>query len=367
MNKFYLLIFFFISFENYSPSSKLKNIYSSNVRRLNEETNSKKNLIIIPITNYDWENLAIFFKSYQKANFENTDFVVFAHNMDESTINEIKSCGIIVLFFPEKYKTTTIINTRWAIVSDYLKKNGDQYNLVFTCDTRDTFFQKDVFKFYSDIKKPFLGLALEDGFIGQSECNRRWVLEAYGEEKYNKIKNERIICMGTVWGTVDKLTEFCDKMWEVLNSEWSIKIKLIDQGLGNYLIYHDKMFNDCIVFSENRDGPVMTIGMTNRGFINLDSDNRILNVKGEIAAVVHQYDRKYDLVQIAKNKYYPSKSKEKNYGLFIYIFFIGVILFSIILCYIYFYRNKTYKTHKLINQNELEIKKRNFEEKLELI
>ena len=60
------------------------------------------------------------------------------------------------------------------------------------------------------------------------------------------------------------------------------------------------MWNDCVIFSENRDGPVMTIAITNRAFINLDSNNNILNVNGEIASVVYQYDRKDDIAEMAK-------------------------------------------------------------------
>ena len=48
----------------------------------------------------------------------------------------------------------------------------------------------------------------------------------------------------------------------------------------------------------------MTIGLTKRENINLDSDNNILNMKGDIAAVIHQYDRKADITDIVKKKYY---------------------------------------------------------------
>ena len=59
---------------------------------------------------------------------------------------------------------------------------------------------------------------------------------------------------------------------------------------------------------------IITAGMTLdnmllRNIINLhycvDSDDNILNFKGEVAAVIHQYDRKPELVKKVKNKYCP--------------------------------------------------------------
>ena len=92
-------------------------------------------------------------------------------------------------------------------------------------------------------------------------------------------------------------------MWEKLSSEWSISKKVIEQAVLNYIIYHDKMFNDCIIKSENKDGPIMTIGIAKREDITLDNNDNILNGKGDIAAVIHQYDRKKDILVKIKNKY----------------------------------------------------------------
>ena len=313
------------------------------------KTNSKKNLIIVSISDYDWNKIAIFFNSYSRANFENTDLVVYVNNIKENVINKIKSFGVKIIRIPEEYKKYSIINSRWKLYTDFLKQNKDKYNLIFTADAKDLFFQKDVFKFYQNIQKPFLGIALEDGFIGQSPENKEWTLKIYGEELFEKIKNERIICVDTVWGSIDKFCEFSEKMWEKLSSEWGKNKGLVDKYLVNVLIYHDKLYNDCIIFNDNIDGPVMTIALTNRVFINLDKDNNILNKKGDVAAVVHQYDRKEDLTQIVINKYYPDLNKIKirnyfNHYLHVILLFIGCIICSFILGILYSLRYNNNKS-----------------------
>ena len=71
----------------------------------------------------------------------------------------------------------------------------------------------------------------------------------------------------------------------------------MDQGGANYLLYIKKLFNDCLIIKDNHYF-VMTIGMTDKSNVNLDKDDNILNFDGQIAAVVHQYDRKHKIIFI---------------------------------------------------------------------
>ena len=339
-------------FQYINPSNKEQNF---SFRKIDE---IKKNLIIGAITGYNWEILYPFFKSYELAGFENCECVMFVGNMESNTIDKIKSSGVIVYNISDKYIYQKIINIRWKIYEDYLNENKDKYNLVFTTDLRDSFFQKDIFKYY-DSKKPFLGLALEDGTLSE-EVNQGWIRRTYNDEIYESMKNERIICVGTVWGTPDKFFEFSKIMWERLSSEWSLRVNAIEQAVGNYLIYHDKMFNDCIVKSDNKDGPVMTIALTNRNDINFDLNNNILNKKGEIAAVIHQYDRKKDILEFVTKKYSIDKNntiynKNSTHILDFFtkrwyyqnkIIVVSFLIISIIIGIIWFFANKNSIKHK---------------------
>ena len=293
---------------------------------------AKKNLIIGVITNYDWRTVAPFFLSYMKAGFENCECVMFVGNMDMSTIEEIKKCGVIIYEIPAKYFNQKLINYRWKIYEDYLFENKYKYNLVFTADLRDVFFQKDLFKFYNS-SKPFLGIAIEDGTL-KSHYNQKWIKNAYGDIFYKMIENERIICVGTIWGTPDKFYEFSALMYKRLNSKWSLKRNAVEQGVTNYLIYHDKKFMNYLVKSGNEDGRIMTIGLTDRTNIKLDSENNVLNRRGQIAAAVHQYERHDDIKNIVINKFcpeickVPKKEPEKrNNNSFIKCIIITVVIF----------------------------------------
>ena len=348
-----------ISIDIYKDNNKYMNKTSYNIK-----PNFKKNLIIVAIINYDWKKIELFFKSFQHSGFINCDLVVFYDDMSDYTINKIKSLGIIVYSIKEKYNQTfkgiPLINYRWKIYYDYLSENKDKYNLILTSDVRDSLFQLDVFKFYQK-NQSFLGIAIEDGNLTE-QFNSKWIINAYGERLYKNIEHERIICIGTLWGTLDKFIQFCDIIWDILGKNWALKHGVIEQGVVNYLIYYEKLFNECLVRSDNENGRVMTIGLTDRKNIFLDSQNNILNRKNQIAALVHQYDRKEDLVEIMRKKYgilYKSKHKNNSDLIYLYpqlissIFIMFIIIILIIIGFIGFYKHKPIKTLKKIEEYKL--------------
>ena len=332
-----------------SPIIKTNN----NLSFLYNINNLKKNLLIGALKNFNWDIIEPFFESFKRAKFQNCECVIFYDRITQYTINKIKSYGVIVYEIPIKFRNVSIINCRWKIYEDFIDNNKDKYKLVFTVDLRDSFFQRDVFKDYENYTKPFLGVAIEDGILSQP-INKNWLINAYGEELYKTIEHERIICVGTIWGTIDKFSEFSKIMWEKLNSKWSIMNNVIEQAVGNFLIYHDKLFNDCLIKSFNNNGSIMTISLTNDSNIKLDNEDNVLNKNGEIAAIVHQYDRKPFIVSKIKKKFCIENKKENNinkdfnklfliFGFSLIIIIIFIILFWLLILVIRYLLNKILK------------------------
>ena len=319
MKLLYLFLFLFLFYKKSKSLNTLNNFNDNNKQILsikiknsklinlkNDIIPKKKNLLIGAFANYKWKEIALYFKSFEKAGFDNSDFIMFVSNITKETINNIESCGFKVYQIPDDLKNLPIMNIRWKIYEDYLNNNANKYNLIFTADVRDVFFQQDIFKNIEQ-KESYLAVALEDGNLNEQN-NKKWIIDAYGEELYNTIKDERIICTGAIWGKVDKFKEFSHIMWEKLNSEWAKEKKVKEQAVANFIVYHDKMFSDCLVKSDNY-GPVMSLSLTNRNNISLDEKNNILNFRGEIASVIYQYQGKTDLFEKVKNKYYPDLDK----------------------------------------------------------
>ena len=270
----------------------------------------KKNLIIGLIHNYTFDTILPFFESLIYANFQQCDIIMFVKNISQSIINYLNSIKVIILEIPEKYLYSPITSIRWKLYLDFFKQNKNKYKNVLITDIRDTIFQRDIFQYYRNIKS-FLGVALEDGTLNE-DFNKKWILDYVGEEKYKIIQNEKIVCFGTIWGTFDKILDLSNILWEKLK----YNSNSTDQGIGNYLLYYEKLFKDFLIKSDN-NGPVMTIGLTKRENIILDSHSNILNFKGEIAAIIHQYDRKPDIVAKIRRKFLLNNNIKIHYSDFI--------------------------------------------------
>ena len=80
----------------------------------------------------------------------------------------------------------------------------------------------------------------------------------------------------------------------------------------------------------------LTLFINNMKKISLDSENNVLNEKGEIVYIAHQYDRSLNLTKILKDKYKEriKKPKEKNNNIYYFLFFIISLIIFLIICFI---------------------------------
>ena len=133
-----------------------------------------------------------------------------------------------------------------------------------------------------------------------------------------------------------------NKIWEEAKKNPSV-VEINDQAIINYVVYVEKIFDDCLIKSGYKDGYVLTIGRRKTN-VSLDSEGNILNEKGEIAAVVHQYDRVEYYLPIMRKRFCiegkvnitKKYKKIQNFNLkkFVFIFFI-IIDASIIIIFIF--------------------------------
>ena len=119
---------------------------------------------------------------------------------------------------------------------------------------------------------------------------KEYIINNFGEKIYKMIKNERTINCGIIWGTINDFIFLSKVIYKNLLIHFSV-----DQTILNYLIYVENILNNRKIIFSDEYGPVLTLGLTKRNKINLDSDNNILNFNNQIASIVHQYDRYKDI------------------------------------------------------------------------
>ena len=281
-------------------------------------------MIVSTLTRFKWKKILPFIKSLVKANLQNYDAIIFVKEVNYSIIKNLKSFGINVHEIKEKFENIPIFNYRWKVYNDFLRNNRGKYKLVLSVDLKDTIIQRDIFSLYKD-NEHFLGFSLEDVPLKNGISGYR-ILELFGAKIHEIIKNEKMINAGTVWGTEKEFFKFSQILWRKL----LIFPKADDQSEVNYLYYHEKMFKNITIFSDNY-GPVITIGVTKRDNINIDSDINILNSRNQIASIVHQYDRHKDIQLKIKEKYCPEFIQANNNFINIIYFFVMLELITILL------------------------------------
>lgn len=103
----------------------------------------KINLIITTAVNYDWEKIKFFIKSYSKYHI-NSDLIVIIGTKDfqlKEKLNRFK-----IKYYETKVHRYDIQEKRYHYALDILKNNS-QYNKVLLCDSRDVYFQKNIFSY----------------------------------------------------------------------------------------------------------------------------------------------------------------------------------------------------------------------------
>ena len=218
------------------------------VHRKNFSSN-KKNVLLGLIAKYNWETILPFIKSLIKSRFDNCDIVMFVSEVTFDVIDNLESFGIIVYKIKEKLKDCSqIFMERWNIYKNYLSINKEKYKLVLSVDIRDTIVQKPFFEMYENYSN-FIGFSYENATLDKL-INKDRIINKFGIELFNAIKDHKTINAGTIWGSTDKFIEFSKNLYENLQ----IYDGVVDQALLNYLIYYNKILENCTVIYSDENG-----------------------------------------------------------------------------------------------------------------
>ena len=256
----------------------------------------KKNLVMGAATHYDWNALEPFVTSF-KRNCPSAELVLFVDDISNFTRNRLLGAGVLLVDIPTAYRNGLIVNFRFKIYNDFLEAYGNKYEQVLITDTRDVIFQGDVFAPFKNYSS-YLGYTTERQLIGDDKVyNYRWIESCFGKAEAEKLADKKAICAGTVIGTVNEMKLFCHKMWEIVNKTPNNNF---DQGTMNYLVYNNLLPIENLIEIDTFTGEIFTNGVIKENKIR---DDKILRGDGGVPAVVHQYDRHGDLVQLADNIY----------------------------------------------------------------
>ena len=258
----------------------------------------KKNLVMGVAKSYGWDILEPFVVSFVK-NCPSAELVLFVDDISNFTRDRLQRVdGLYVIDIPVEYKEILIIHSRWKMCADFLERFGANYKQVFITDTRDVIFQSDLFEKFK-CHSNYLGYTTDIDIIGNDKVyNYAWLESCFGKAEADKLADRKIICCGTVIGTINEMKIFCRIMWDAL------KDKIIwghEQATMNYLVYNNLLSIKNLIEIDVEHGEIFTMAITNNFSL---SGNLILRPDGGVSAVVHQYNRQNELINLIDDIYH---------------------------------------------------------------
>jgi hypothetical protein len=187
---------------------------------------------------------------------------------------------------------------RWKLAAEFLDGVPDD-TWVYLVDVGDVVFQGDPFAFSVDGE---WAAFLEDTSmtIGACPWNREWMLVNFGHAMLATLTDRTISCCGTIAGRCAKLREYLAQFC-VLAGTVPIAPKIgLDQAIHNILIYHGMVPGGSLI---SNGWPVATVQHMPEDSIGVTSDGTITLADGRIPAVVHQYNRRANMISAVMERY----------------------------------------------------------------
>ena len=201
---------------------------------------------------------------------------------------------------------------RYYAALEYLRTHRSKHEMgrVLLADSRDVIFQRDPFAIAADRRFP-LDVFMEDYLrdFRNSGINQGHVLPCFGSEMVRRVflsPARPVSCSGVTLGTFAGVAAYLDAMWtEMRKPRYTPQCLQHDQAFHNMLLWTGKLAaavgKGGVRALSNEAGPVTTIGWPQHLY--RDRFGRVLNRLGDVAHIVHQYDRRKRLVSTLGARY----------------------------------------------------------------
>lgn len=258
---------------------------------------AQPNCILGLAAGYHYGDVRPFLASLDRVGFDG-ECVLFVSQTTRD-LDRIETHGVTLVPFerPAGLDHVSYNAYRYFLYLDYLEAN--EFNRVFISDVRDVVFQRDPFD------GPWvegLNCTLEDRrmTIGKCPYNSHWIRGHQGREAVASVADGPISCSGTTLGDHGAILRYVKTMTKgLVPFGGGEQMGGYDQGLHNVLLHTGGLGE---VALHDNTGPILTLGYT-EGEPRLNEDGLVLNEQGEVAHIVHQYDRKSTLFKTIRKRF----------------------------------------------------------------
>lgn len=267
---------------------------------------TSRNLLLGTAIGYNLQQIKTFILSFKTYNTVDKIILVVNQNTFNQTETFLKKYNVGVVI-AENIFNPIINNIRYPFYLEAIET--ENYKNICISDVRDVVFQGNPFE---NLPEKFLYVFKEDpGYtLGTEPNNSFWMFLAYGEELFNRFRDEHIICGGTLIGSkleiINYINFVINELTKIQNqSTQNFETIIFDQTPLNYLCYVYEYKPKELQIIDN--GIIVgTIGLSVTTTIAKDLiefNNGIVLVNGNKPAIIHQYDRNVILTEYFTNRY----------------------------------------------------------------
>jgi len=188
---------------------------------------------------------------------------------------------------------------RYFLYLDLLRASTGRCDRILLADVRDVIFQREPFSW------PWpegLNLTLEDRRMTVADCPHmtRWISGHLGQSVLDDLAKRPISCSGTILGDHESILGYLELLTaRLLPFTPGARMAGYDQGVHNLLLHSGLL--EPVTLHDNA-GPMLTLGYKQE-LPEVDAEANILNEAGEIAVMVHQYDRREELFRRVRARF----------------------------------------------------------------
>ena len=302
------------------PTHTVTTVAAATTAQVSATVTSKLNDLVVGLgTGISPENLAIFSGSLRAVNPTAALVLYLDAPLPDSHRAIVKKYGITAIEFsvsllePPFLRNYHPSNYRWPLLYRYLREHAGMYRKIVVADVRDTMFQTDPFQAFETGFYAFNGV--ETRTIGECGWNGGWVRDCFGPGMLGRLSNKHIICSGVSMGSASEVLDYLRLMSETMETKQFANCERngVDQGVHNVLVHTQQIPGLKVL--DQRSGWVANM-QAKSAVIN--DFNQVSNQRGNLVAIVHQYDRFRQLQKEYLNRFifWSMPSEEKRCGRF---------------------------------------------------
>lgn len=283
------------------------NLESSHISSINYD---KQNIILGLAYKYKRDDIFIFAESLRKFDITSRVILVCEVNPDILFVeyclkNKIE---LISWDYAEEFDSH-LLNERFKVYSLIIQSIIPRPDKIFITDVRDVYFQSNLFESVANLSlvkniNDFLILFSETDNKIFRDCiiNSFWYEYAFGKNELRKIRNEKVICAGTIFGDFNSMIKYLG-LQNSLNkyirqSKIFGSVLNTDQAIHNYIYYKLKTQLSNIIIDDKSIVSTLS-GLSISEYLIKDK----IYIKGVASSVLHQYDRVEEIKEHIAIKY----------------------------------------------------------------